>query len=396
MGIDLALAHKKRKLAIFAGLDMMIFGGGEKYVIEFANRLKDFDVTIFSFHGKPPYRLTMDQVKERFKGTLEYYDAPEIPIARERLIFTGSGLAALKKLKDFDVVYCLDNSFFTNFMLTRYSKKYGFKYILGIHDANFLRDTPIKDSPLRKVLLKVYGPIRDAGIMSAPNLRIINDLDAQKLRKMGYKGTLYAITDFINVKDSTKTHVDAKNFTVLFIGRLSVIHKGIDILGDVIDKVIAKNNKVVFHIVGSGDGGEDMVREMVKRHPKNVKWLGFVNERTLVKEFQDASLFAFPSRFESFGVSLAEAQAYGLPAVSFDVRGPKLVMKDKIQGKLIEPFDADAFASQVLNYYKMWERDKKAYAALKSSISRVVLSRFGEKVIFPKLVRMLSEDDKSG
>ena len=56
----------------------------------------------------------------------------------------------------------------------------------------------------------------------------------------------------------------------------------------------------------------------------------------------------FPSRFESFGMSLAEGQGYGLPAIAFNVRGPNVTMKNKLQGKLITPFDVDEFVSEIL------------------------------------------------
>ena len=52
------------KLAIFTGSDMKTFGGGEKYVIEFINRLPEFDTTIFSYHGKPPFRMTLNKISK--------------------------------------------------------------------------------------------------------------------------------------------------------------------------------------------------------------------------------------------------------------------------------------------------------------------------------------------
>ncbi len=379
------------KVAVFSGSDMRTFGGGEKYITEFINRLSGFDVTIFSYKGKEPFRMSLEQVRKVVKADIAYYNAPEIPIAKERVMLTLSGIETLRKLKAFDVVYCLDNSLITNACLMAASKIYGFKYILGIHDANILRTTPIKKTPFRSFALSAYAHIRNFGLLSAPNIRVVNHSDGEKLRELGYKGRLYSITDFINVKYDAQIHVDPKKFVVLFVGRLNTAHKGIDLLRDIIGKTLKADGEVHFKIIGSGEDGEVIVKVLAKTYPKNVQWLGFVKEDKLIEEYSNASLLIFPSRFESFGLSLAEGQGYGLPAIAFKVRGPNVIMRDAKQGVLVKPFDTTAFSSSIVKYHKTWIKDKRAYLKLKSEVSKIVLSRFGEKEIMPKLVSMLSE-----
>ncbi len=379
-----------QKLAIFTGSDMRTFGGGEKYVAELANRLKGFDITIFSYRGKPPFRQTPQELSKFVKADIQYYNAPQIPLVKERFMLTSSGLSTLGKINHYDVVYCLDNSFFTNFILSLGSKVHKYRYILGIHDANILKDKPIVNTAARRLLLKIYSPLRNFGLMLAPNVRVINERDGSTLRKMGYKGNVYAITDFVNVKNASPK-VNKSKFTVLFVGRLSIEHKGIDLLCEIIEKTLAKNKEIHFEIIGSGDNGEKIVKDLVNRHRNNVKWHGFVTESKLIDEYNDANLLVFPSRFESFGLSLAEGQAYGLPAVAFDVRGPDVVMKKDVQGKLVKPFDTDEFASNVEKYYKMWKEDSKSYLKMKQSISKSIIERFGEDRILPKVKDMLSE-----
>ena len=76
--------------------------------------------------------------------------------------------------------------------------------------------------------------------MLAPNIRVVNESDGIKFRKMGYKGGLYSITDFINVKSyyNKSTAQNNKRFVVLFVGRLSIQHKGIDLLEEIINKTL--------------------------------------------------------------------------------------------------------------------------------------------------------------
>jgi glycosyltransferase involved in cell wall biosynthesis len=381
-----------RRLAVFSGSDMRTFGGGEKYVVELINRLRGFDVTIFSYRGRPPFRQTGGRIKKMVNAEIEYYNAPEIPVLKERFMFTRSGFEVLSKLKEFDVVYSLDDSFFTNLLLCSRSKKYGFRYILGVHDANILRDEPIKATFARRLLLKVYSPVRNFGMMRAPNIRVINDLDGKKLRGIGYGGHVYSITDFVNV-DRAVPRVNKNEFVVLFVGRLSIEHKGIDLLESIIENTLGRDKSIHFEIVGSGDDGKDIVEGLVERHPDNVKWLGFVSEKKLVEEYNNASVLVFPSRFESFGLSLAEGQAYGLPAVAFDVRGPDVIIKNRLQGRLVKPFDVESFVSEILGYHKLWKNDKEDYLRIKRSVSNMVIDRFGEKAILPKVMKMLTSED---
>lgn len=62
---------------------------------------------------------------------------------------------------------------------------------------------------------------------------------------------------------------------------------------------------------------------------------------------------AYTSRMEGFALVLLEAQAYGLPIVSFNIKcGPSEIVEQDINGYLIEPFDIDDFAAKLSKLMK--------------------------------------------
>ncbi|MDE1834965.1 MAG: hypothetical protein KGH64_06550, partial [Candidatus Micrarchaeota archaeon] len=230
------------KLAILYGSDMRYYGGGEKYIIEFVNRLPEFDTTIFSFSGSGTFRMSLKQVSGMANAKIEYYTAFQIPVLKDKIILTASGLSTIWKVKDFDAVYCTENSILTELIMAALSRVYGFKYIQGLHDSNTLRDSPMQPGPIRDFLFGIYGKLRNLALLSIPNIRVVNYSDGDKLLKMGYKGRLYKITDFINVKaGAEKVRINRKKFTALFVGRLSINHKGIDLLSQIIEKLLDSN-----------------------------------------------------------------------------------------------------------------------------------------------------------
>ena len=77
-------------------------------------------------------------------------------------------------------------------------------------------------------------------------------------------------------------------------------------------------------------------------------------------EYRNAAILALSSHYEGLPMALIEAQAYGLPAVSFDCKcGPREVIVDGRTGLLVPEGDVQALALALLELIRNPERRRQ-------------------------------------
>ncbi len=285
-----------------------------------------------------------------------------------------------------DVVYCISSNPLMISTVIMLSKLYKKRIIYGIHNPLFSAIAEGKDtSSWTKLISKSMLGRVDA-------FHALNSYDYRIALRRFPKAKAYLIPNFLPKTISAKSiTVNRNRFTVLFVGKLLRKEKGLDFLSEIIKLVLNKNKGVHFRIIGpDGDSGE-LLKELVKKYPKNVEVMGFMDEKRLARQYASADLFVLTSRKETFGLALLEAQSYGLPAVGFDVGGPSDIVKESFQGKILGKFDTESFAAAVLKYYKKWQ-DKESYLRLKRKIHKEVNARYGQDRVIPELLHLLIED----
>jgi glycogen synthase len=99
-------------------------------------------------------------------------------------------------------------------------------------------------------------------------------------------------------------------------------------------------------LVVAGDGPERPALERLAGElGVDVSFVGSVGRCRLVELMRGADLFAFPSRYEAFGIALLEAMAAGTPAVAARVGGIPEFASDGENALLVPPDDEDALAA---------------------------------------------------
>lgn len=102
--------------------------------------------------------------------------------------------------------------------------------------------------------------------------------------------------------------------------------KGVDILLRAIDR-ISNEPDIEFWIGGDGPNlsqYKGLASELGISH--KIRWLGIIDPKDTAGYFQNCDVFVLPSRYETFGVVLAEAIACGKPVISTRCGGPESIV----------------------------------------------------------------------
>jgi glycosyltransferase involved in cell wall biosynthesis len=156
---------------------------------------------------------------------------------------------------------------------------------------------------------------------------------------------------------------------VLFLGRLDIAQKGLDLLLEALASGPPLSLPVT--LAGAGvPGDEAWIRRRLAETglAGRVRLAGRVAGEERRRLFREAACLALPSRFEASPLVLAEAFCFGLPVVMFDI--PELRGYPETACVKVPPFDAPAFGRALRELLADDARRARMSAAAKAEARR--------------------------
>jgi glycosyltransferase involved in cell wall biosynthesis len=164
-----------------------------------------------------------------------------------------------------------------------------------------------------------------------------------RVEKIGIKQYKYAIalnSGYLEKINQLNPNVEAKlipngidddyfklntkeNNSILYLGRIDINQKGLDLLIESFSKIANEVREELF-IVGSGNiNDETRLKDMISRSGcgNKIKFLGKKTGREKLQLQSEAKVVVFPSRFEGQSLSALESIALGKPILCFDIAG---------------------------------------------------------------------------
>ena len=179
------------------------------------------------------------------------------------------------------------------------------------------------------------------------------DAMARELRQYLPDATFYKIPSGLDVQAFESE--PAIGDYALFLGRLDIQHKGLDLLLDSWRQCCAH---VPLVIAGEGPGRPTLEARIAEMGlSRVVRLVGHVEGKVKSELIAGSRLLVMPSRYETFGIVAAEAMAAAKPVVSYDIDHLNEVVSPP-WGLLISPFEIDRYGKAVA---ELWEEPDRCY-----------------------------------
>jgi 1,2-diacylglycerol 3-alpha-glucosyltransferase len=149
-----------------------------------------------------------------------------------------------------------------------------------------------------------------------------------------------------------KQKISTKAFVVGHVGRLAP-EKNLSYLAEAVAIFVKRTAGSVFLVVGGGPSEENL-KEVFTKHGLLDRLIlaGKQSGRALADAYNAMDVFAFASFTETQGLVLAEAMAAGLPVVALNASGVREVMRDRLNGYMLEKgASARRFADHLTKLY---------------------------------------------
>jgi glycosyltransferase involved in cell wall biosynthesis len=136
---------------------------------------------------------------------------------------------------------------------------------------------------------------------------------------------------------------------LLFWGRLEE-EKGLPELFIALKEVTKKIKRVKLTLVGEGNQLKEYKNLVATLGlTEQVEFKGWLDAREIQNLTTQSYLGLFPSRVESFGLSVIEAMAAGLPVIAASGGAVPENIKDGVTGALVPVNDSDALAKAIIS-----------------------------------------------
>lgn len=141
-------------------------------------------------------------------------------------------------------------------------------------------------------------------------------------------------------------HGAREAFRFLYVGRVSK-EKNLKLAFEAFHRFLASGRRATLAVVGDGPGRDEMERTYGR---PEITFTGFLHGEELVAAYASADAFVFPSVTDTFGNSVLEACASGLPVVVTDRGGPQEIVRGGDAGRVV-PAEPSPFARAMIELF---------------------------------------------
>ncbi len=376
-----------RIVYLFAALDTV--GGADRVIIEKANYFANQqgnEVYVITTHqnNKPMYFPLSPRVKhidlgvnfvDQYGHTLPVRAYIYLKLLRRYRKLLSQTLCELKP--DITVSIISRDIDFLN------SVKDGSLKVAEAHLAKpFLRNLHLMKAKggLNRIVAHIYMRKMEKAIEQVDALVLLTDRDAKAWEPFTKPYVIPNSLPFYPEQSST-----CKNKKIISVGRFEE-QKGYEMLIDAWQWVHAAHPDWVLTIYGIGTLQASFEKRIRERNLDGTLVLA-APVKDIEAKYLESSIYVMSSRYEGFGMVLAEAMACGVPCVSFDCpHGPSDIIRDGEDGLLVENGNVAQLAEKI--NYLIEHDDLRRQMGAKAKVN---IGRYQRETIMQRWVKLFDE-----
>lgn len=194
----------------------------------------------------------------------------------------------------------------------------------------------------------------------------------------------------LNLKDYKKSDNNIENeiyrqldgqFVIGYLGRI-VKDKGIEDLVNAFKIIEKKYSNVKLLVIGSIEDGDPINQHDLSfiLNNKNVIYKNHVDKP--IKYYNNMDVFIFPTYREGFGNVSIEAQALGIPTITYNVTGAKDTVINNETGFIVEPGNHEEIAEKI----ELLINDENLKVSLGEKGEQWVNATFSNEIIWKEML----------
>ncbi|GFI43264.1 GalNAc-alpha-(1-_4)-GalNAc-alpha-(1-_3)-diNAcBac-PP-undecaprenol alpha-1,4-N-acetyl-D-galactosaminyltransferase [Lachnospiraceae bacterium] len=336
---------KKRILVYLSGLSLS--GGKERVVANLLHEWnKKYHICVITKESKDPFYEVPSEIEHVSLNT---------PFLKNMYHMNGSRLKR--------IIASFFNMILSIMLLKRVLKQQRYDYLYVTTPLNAYEAYYAMKEPEKRLVVSehasihsynsVYSKMKRKIYPKAYCISVPNRMDVEEYRLWGCNAVYipHPITFHVERLEKRRDKI------VLNVGRLTpdkqqsrLIH-----IWNLLDRRIRGDWKL--WIVGNGED-EERLKDLIQKNPDESIILKPAT-RNIAEVYRKASVFAFTSRCEGFGMVLLEAMAFGIPCISFDCpSGPRDIIENEKNGYLVPNGDTEAFKNTLEKLLSLDEAEK--------------------------------------
>lgn len=209
---------------------------------------------------------------------------------------------------------------------------------------------------------------------------------AEFIIKIAPKAKIEIVNNYVSLPCVFNKKNENKKVLILFLGIVGK-RKGVYDILDAVAEVIKKHTN--FEVLIGGNGETEALNNEIKLKGLGgfVKLLGWVGSKQKEKLLEKADIYILPSYNEGLPMSLLEAMSWEVPVISTNVGGIPELIRNNLDGFVVEPGDVQALIDVLLRLIKS--------SALRLDMGKSARSRveeqFSDLVVIPQLEQIYAK-----